>query len=93
MRPQQPVSATSYKVTLRDCGASLILTGSEAQTVTGPDVDGTSAAPAGFFLRIYNRGAVDATFAPVSPQEPSYTIAVGACAALELGPDGVWLRE
>lgn len=92
MRKQLSISG-DHTLTPADDGLSIVLTGSAPQTVTGPEVSGIAVASPGFYCRIYNRGAADATFAPQSPQEPSHAIAVGACAALELGPDGHWLRE
>ena len=63
------------------------------QGTSGPPVTGAGAATAGYSVRVYNRGTQDASFAPQAPQTPTFTIAAGAAATLELGPNGIWSRS
>ena len=92
MRKQKQIS-TDYSVTPGDDGGSLVLIGSSAQVITGPDVTGIAAVAPGVSLRVFNHGLQDSTFTPQDPQEPTYTIPVGGCVALELGPSGHWFKE
>lgn len=89
---KEPITG-DYKVQPTDDERSLFLVGSSAQTITGPDVVGAAKAREGFSFRVYNRGAQDATFVPISPQTPPLTIAAGQAATLELGPDNIWSRS
>lgn len=93
MRKQKPPITGDYTLQPADDDHSLFLTGNTAQTITGPDTSGAAAATVGFVIRIYNRGAQDATFSPQSPQQPSHTIAASAAATLDLGPGGIWSRS
>ncbi len=81
MRKQKPISE-NYTVQPSDDTWSLI-----------PAVDGPAAVQAGFSLRIYNQGTVQATFSPQNPQQGEHSISVGSCISLELIPGGLWLVE
>lgn len=94
MRKQrmQPVTG-DYTLQVFDDDHSIFLTGDAPKTIEGPPVTGAGAATAGYSVRVYNRGTQDASFAPQAPQTPTFTIAAGAAATLELGPNGIWSRS
>jgi hypothetical protein len=65
---QRVVTARTDQVLITDLDKLLYLKGNQAQTLTGPIVDGDMGATPGFYVDVYNAGSQALTFVPRAGQ-------------------------